>query len=217
MIQKIQVNKKLAVLETMIRDRETGCAQLRNALLALGNTFGEEILYDRSTIPFNVTTPLSRKFSGKKLRHPEGESVIISTKDDYEYFARGIAEAFTSTYRGWINFEGARGKDVFSSPVRDIRLPAIKSGQSVQQVIIAKSVIASGCTAISLAKRAYEEYMPRELIIVAPFYSMQGANELQAELKNAEIYVAFGPDKIDSAGFLVPGVGNIDARLAECG
>ena len=59
--------------------------------------------------------------------------------------------------------------------------------------------------------------MPRELIVVAPFYSTQGADELQAELKNAEIDAAFGPDEIDSDGLLVPGVGNIDARLAECG
>lgn len=217
MINKIQVNKKLEVLETIIRDRETGCALLKDALHTLGKTFGEEIFYERQTIPFHITTPLSRKFSGKKLQQAEGESVIVSTKDDYQYFAKGIAEAFTSTYQGWINFEGARGKNVFSSPVRDIKLPEVKSGKSVQRVIIAKSVIASGCTAISLAKRAYGEYMPRELIVVAPFYSTQGADELQAELKNAEIYVAFGPDEIDSDGLLVPGVGNIDARLAECG
>ena len=120
MINKIQVNKKLEVLETIIRDRETGCAQLKDALYALGKTFGEEIFYERQTTPFRITTPLFYKFSGKKLQQTEGESVIVSTKDDYQYFAKGIADAFTSTYQGWINFEGARGKNVFSSPMSTV-------------------------------------------------------------------------------------------------
>ena len=69
------------------------------------------------------------------------------------------------------------------------------------------------CTAITLAKKAFTKYYPEELIIVAPFYCKQGVDELQAELSNARIFVAFEPDNINEDGMLVPRVGNIDARL----
>ena len=61
---------------------------------------------------------------------------------------------------------------------------------------------------------ALSKYYPEELIIAAPFYCKQGIDELQAELKSAQIYVAFGPDELNADGMLIPGVGNIDVRLA---
>lgn len=214
MIQQISSGYKMKLLETVIRNKETSVEDLRQSLLDLGRIMGDEILGQCSLSSKRIFTPLLSIFSGVQSKPDDGITVVISTKDDYAYFANGIAEGCSSVYHGFIDFDGARGEAVYSSPYRSINLPEIKPTLSVKRVIVAKSVIASGCTAITLAKTAVSKYYPEELIIVAPFYSQQGIEELQAELRNAQIYVAFGPDELNSDGMLIPGVGNIDARLA---
>lgn len=213
MVQRILLGYKMLALETKIRDKDTSSKELRKALHELGQIMGDEIIGQHRLSAKKVMTPLLSMFKGVQLQQDDGISIIISTKDDYAFFAQGIAEGCSSTYRGFIDFHGARGKDVYSSPYRSIEFPAMNPSLSVKRVIIAKSVIASGCTAITLAKTALSKYYPEELIIVAPFYCQQGIDELQVELRNAKIYVAFGPDELNEDGMLVPGVGNIDARL----
>lgn len=214
MIQQISGGYKMQLLETAIRDAETSVVELRQALLELGRMMGDEIRGRCSLSSKKVMTPLHLFFGGVQSKPDDGISVVISTKDDYVYFAKGIAEGWSSVYHGYIDFDGARGESVYNSPYRSISFPEIKSQLPIRRVIIAKSVIASGCTAITLAKTAITKYLPEELIIVAPFYSQQGIDELFAELRNAKIYVAFGPDELNQDGMLVPGVGNIDARVA---
>lgn len=213
MVQKTPSGYKMKLLETTIRNKETAVEELRQALLDLGRIMGDEILGQCNLSSKSIVTPLRSIFSGVQSKPDDGITIVISTKDDYAYFAKGIAEGCSSVYHGYIDFDGARGEAVYSSPYRSMDLPEIKSMLSVKRVIVAKSVIASGCTAITLAKKAVSNYCPEELVIVAPFYSQQGVDELQAELRNAKIYVAFGPDELNSDGMLVPGVGDIDARL----
>ncbi len=214
MIEKINLGYKMQLLETTIRDKETPTEKLRESLYKLGQIMGAEILGQCTLSPKNIITPLLSPFSGFQQQKDTGISIIISTKDDYQYFATGIAEGFQSTYQGYLDFGDVRGENIFSSPLRALELPEILSEQPIKRVIIAKSVIASGCTAISLARTTLSKYFPEELIIVAPFYSQKGIDELQTELKNAKIYVAFGPDNLNENGLLVPGIGNIDKRIA---
>lgn len=61
-----------------------------------------------------------------------------------------------------------RGKDALSVPVRSVVLPDILMGKQLD-IVIAKAVIATGCTAISLVKKAYEKYMPKVIIITVLF------------------------------------------------
>jgi len=213
-MQQILSGYKMKLLETTIRNKETSVEELRQALLDLGRIMGDEILGQCNLSSKSIMTPLLSIFSGVQSKLDDGITVVISTKDDYAYFAKGIAEGCSSVYHGYIDFDGARGEAVYSSPYRSMNLPEIKSTMSVKRIIVAKSVVASGCTAITLAKTAITKYYPEELVIAAPFYSQQGIDELQSELRNAKIYVAFGPDELNSDGMLIPGVGNIDTRLA---
>ncbi len=174
---------------------------------------GEELIGQERMVTKKISTPLTKIFHGKQLVKDNGISIIISTRDDYDYFAKGISKGCDIIYRGYIDFLGHRGESVYSSPIRSIEFPEIKVAGEIKRIIIAKSVIASGCTAITLAKSAMSRFEAEELIIVAPFYCKKGVEELQAELRRAKMYVAFGPDEIDTDGMLIPGVGNIDQRL----
>ncbi len=213
MIERVQ-NYKVKLLETKIRDKDTSTEELRNALYSLGRIMGDEVYGNSRLITKPIKTPLFKSFMGSQLEDDEGATIVISTKDDYEYLAKGIAEECSTVYRGYMDFGGVRGTNTYTSPARSIEFPDIKSDIQITRIIIAKSVIASGCTAITLAQKAMAKYFTRELIIVAPFYSKKGIDELSSELKMAKIYVASEPDEIDDDGMLIPGVGNIDKRLA---
>lgn len=117
-------------------------------------------------------------YSGVKIDGSK-EYVVISTKDEYEYFANGIAIQIGDCYRGYIEFIRGAGEKDFCASTRKISLPEIKTGKPVEYVIIAKSVLATGCTAISLARTAQDIYMPNKLIIASVFYSERGVLELK--------------------------------------
>lgn len=200
-------------LATDVRDINSSSQVLRQRLTDLGRLFGEKIVGDEYVSATKITTPMGRLYNG--LVMAPARTVVVSTRDDYEYFANGISVTLPGeALRGYMDFGGLRGPDTLSSGIRAIELPTIKIGQIVDTVIIAKSVLASGCTAISLAKKAMSIYYPPKLIIAAVFYSEQGIYDLYSELPNIHaIYIHNEPDNLTQDGMLIPGVGNIDQRL----
>ncbi|MCM1507948.1 MAG: uracil phosphoribosyltransferase [Ruminococcus flavefaciens] len=199
------------MIETKIRNHETEKDELRKSLHYFGYNLGIQICTDKLLTGVNVCTPMGCTYQGNKI-DDSYNNIIISTKNDYQYFAAGVSQAVDCSYTGYIDFNGARGKSTYTEPIRSIELPDILNGKPVGNVIIAKSVIATGCTAISLAKKALEKYFPKNLIIVSVFYSKNGIDELNYELPNADIYVGTNSDNIDENGMLIPGIGNIDIR-----
>jgi uracil phosphoribosyltransferase len=209
-----QVNNGYAqILETKIRDESTSEGELKESLFKLGAIVGQEICVDNFLSDVTVKTPMEATYSGVKIDESK-EYVVISTKDEYEYFALGIARQISDCYRGYIEFIRGEGKNDSCAPIRTISLPEIKTGKPVEYVIIAKSVLATGCTAISLAKKALEKYMANGIIIASVFYSERGVLELKKQIPHAKIYVCTSPDKINDEGMLLPGIGDIDLRMS---
>lgn len=199
------------MLETKIRDCSSSKTELQESLYDLGYLIGIQVCNDCFLYDKKIQTPMECDFYGKTLI--EDNNVIISTRDDYLYFAAGIAKSIKCNYQGFIDFNGSRGENIYRSPIRTIELPDITNGKPIENVIIAKSVVATGCTAITLAKKAFEKYMPRRLTIVSYFYSQNGIDEISTALPNADIYVNEKDESIDASGMLTPGVGNIDLRI----
>ena len=92
-------------------------------------------------------------------------------------------------------------------------LPEPRKEFPTDSVIIAKSVLATGCTAISLTRKAVEMYNPRNVIIASIFYSDIGIAEMLNEISTAQIFTFGKADSLDENGMLIPGVGNLDQRL----
>lgn len=211
MIKHIETNDYIKMLETKIRDSSSSKTDIQESLYALGYLIGIQVCSEYFLSDKKIQTPMKCDFNGKSLT--ESNNVIISTKDYYRLFASGITKSIKCNYQGFIDFNGSRGENIFKSPIRTIELPDITNGKPIDNVIIAKSVVATGCTAISLAKKSLEKYMPRNLIIVSYFFSQNGVNELNTALPNADIYVSEKDDNIDASGMLNPGVGNLDLRI----
>lgn len=208
---KIISNTYCSALITEIRDQDTPQERICDRLFNLGRIMGEQIIGDEHTSSSVVTTPMKLKYNG--LRIMQDLTAIVSTRDDYKYFASGIASPFESVIRGFMDFGGMRGIEALTSPIRAIDLPEIKRGQFVQTLIIAKSVLAMGCTAIHLARKAIETYNPQKIIVASVFYSDRGITDISLELPQSKIYVFDNPDTLDKDGMLIPGVGNLDKRL----
>jgi len=213
-MQNVYKSQYVSALLTDIRDRNSSPELLQKRLFELGELMGKHIAGEEMTIQEQITTPMGHSFTGRRMI--QSRTVVLSTLDDYQYFALGISSVIVGSMRGFMDFAGVRGPDALSSPIRAATLPEVKTGQKVKIVIIAKSVLATGCTAITLAKKAYENYYPEKLIIATVFYSQTGIDDVVQDLPNPRIFVVGEPDSLDSSGMLVPGIGNIDNRIISC-
>lgn len=203
-------NEYTEVLKNTVRDQQTNDKLLTKSLYSLGAEIGKYILEEYLIKKKEINTPMNVTYLGTYVE--EKNIVVISTKDDYKFFGNGIASLFTSVSRGYIEFNGDRGEAALKNTCRSMSMP---DNSNVDMVIIAKSVIATGCTAITLAKKAYEKYNPEYLVIVGAFYSDRGVKELRDSCRNAIIISVGDPDELRSDGMLVPGVGNLDERIKK--
>ncbi len=201
-------------LQTKIRSENTEQNDLRDSLTKLGSRIGIDIISENILKEVEVSTPMKQKYQG--FMFSDSLNLIYSTKDDYEFFAKGIASNIPNSLQGYFDFQGVRGPDALTQPIRAVSHPSVKAGNTIGTVIIAKAVLATGCTAISLTKNIISKYNPRNLIIASAFYSQRGVSELLAEIPTIKcIYTVGKPDTLNKDGMLIPGVGNLDERLTS--
>lgn len=201
-------------LATEIRSEKTEQEKLKEMLLKLGNKIGTHIVSDYMISKSEVTTPMEQEFKGFVFSNTF--NLVYSTKDDYRFFAKGISDYLPSSKQGYFDFQGARGLNALTQPIRAVSHPTINTGFNIDTIIIAKAVLATGCTAISLAKNIINKYHPNTLIIATAFYSQSGLQELYSEIPTIKsIYAVGTPDLLNENGMLIPGVGNLDSRLTS--
>lgn len=195
----------------LLRDRATEARVLSRALASIGHELGQAICLDLKSTPTQVETPMG---SLCVVPRPTTDwAVVVTTKGDMEVFGTHIAKSLPPAKVGYMAFEGRRGLAALNAPVREIQLPPVKG--PVGLLVVGKSVLATGCTAISLTRTAITTYSPQRLAIATVFYSLEGLCELELEFPEAEIYVTGEPDLLNAEGLLVPGVGLIEERLGE--
>ncbi len=195
----------------IIRSKESSSQDLKKALYHIGSELGKKIIEEFYLKERKITTPM--EYDIDEAIFPDIPlSAVFTTKDDMQYYAKGLGEVLENCVLGCMDFEGRRGLQALNSPIREIELPDVKN-EAVDSLIIAKSTLATGCTAVSLTKTALTHFLPRRLIIATIFYSVKGLNYLKRELPNAHIFVVGKPDLLDKGGMLLPGIGNLDRRL----
>ena len=194
----------------IIRDSRSTSFDLKKNIKELGEEIGKKVIIDYFLVKEAITTPMSSQIEGFLPKIPL--CAIITTKDDFLFLGAGISSTLQNSILGYMDFNGQRGVQALNADIRHMELPK-PIGQNVHTLIIAKAVLATGCTAIHLTKKAMNTYMPRNIIIASIFYSEQALAELSHEIPNADIFVVGKPDILDENGMLVPGIGNLDERL----
>lgn len=205
------VNEKIFEgFRNKIRDKNTSSEDLQKILKKLGMEISNRIIEKYFISDRHIVTPIGESCFGSYICVPK--VAVITTKDDYSYFGAGFIDSFENVVSGYMDFNGRRGAEALSSPIRNLVLP---DASNVDTLIIAKSVLATGCTAIALAKKAVEKYNPRLVIFASVFYSNQGVMEINNEFKNADFFLFGEADNIRKDGMLIPGIGDIDKRLSS--
>ncbi|MCX2741997.1 uracil phosphoribosyltransferase [Pontibacter anaerobius] len=194
---------------TNVRNKDTSRDQLVESLTIVGQSIGRNIFNSYFTQEANVTTPMSQSYKG--ILNIEKSIVIISTDADYNNYAQGIASNFRNCYRGYIDYAGKRGKDALREEFRTLHLPEINKPY-IDVLVVAKTVLATGCTAISITQNAIQKYKPRTVIIASVFYTQVGIEELVNEFPHYN-FLLIEEDELNDDGMLLPGVGNLDKRL----
>lgn len=64
-----------------------------------------------------------------------------------------------------------------------------------------------------MTKKAIELYNPQNIVIATVFYTKRGIEEIKKEISTAQIYAYGIPDELNDDGMLIPGCGNLDARI----
>lgn len=210
-LPRIQVIRSPIALSLagVVRNRNSKSDDIRKALSQLGYEFSREIL-SRHARADEVITPLGEPAAVVNL--DRGQTAVVATKGDYDTFGLSIATGVEPSIVGYMNFEGRRAQEALNTPVREIQLPT-SGGRIVETLVIAKSVLATGCTAISLTDTAVDCYRPTHLVIASIFYSESGISELGTRFPTATIVVLGKPDKLDNDGILHPGVGLLEDRM----
>lgn len=198
------------MIKGKLRDVNTNASSLKESLIELGEIIGREIIGRHYVEHKSIVTPMDIQCVIPSISNKK--TVIVSTRDDFKYFAQGIVNIIPHSDQGFMDFDGKRGISALTSEVRLIKLPDLNN---VECVIVAKSVLATGCTALSLLERAINLYSPRLVIVATVFYSESGVLDLKERFPNVEIILIGEADTIDQDGMLIPGVGNIDKRIKE--
>jgi uracil phosphoribosyltransferase len=196
-----------------IRNSLATSENICGSLYHLGVSLGRKIIESKMLQETQIKTPEGNLIKGRSLE--DAISVIITTKDDFEFLGKGIYSVFDLAYMGYFEFERNAGYATLTSSIRSMEIPQISTNR-VANLIIAKSVIATGCTAIALARNALQNYFPKNTIIASAFYTEAGVMELQAALPHADLFVVGSPDKLmEDRITLSPGIGHLDQRMKD--
>jgi len=207
------VNNEYSIaLKNEVRDSDSAW-DLRESLEALGNLLSHEILQSGFISEREFMTPMGCELKGPRLTIP-GCAVVVTTSVDKDSLGKGISVSFKEVRHGEMNFAGLRGMQALNGSPREIVLPAV---DNPDLLVIGKTVLATGCTAISLTRTAVEKLRPNKTIIASVFYSNKGLEELCKGLAGIdfEVFVIGQPDELNEDGMLIPGVGDLDRRMQE--
>lgn len=201
-------NPYIEAIKLQVRSRDHDQSLARNLRL-LGHAMGELLVERLFLVAGTVRTPMGESVEGQIPAIPL--CVIISKKDERSHFADGLHATLDGSQRGYIDFAGKRGPDVYKTPPLEIDLPTPR-GQ-VHAVIVAKAAIAGGCTVVEMARIAINQYFPTQIVFTGAFYTSQGIEEIRAQFPQASFFVAGEPDRLNDKRMLLPGIGQLDERL----
>lgn len=199
--------------KNQVRDVQAPAQSLPPALVKLGRQVAQAIMQDAlgDAPQVQMQTPMGQTVTGPVPCLPH--TLVLTTKQERSYLGEPIRQELGALHAGYLAFGNLRGPEVLNAAPTEAAWPAV--GTRVELLVIAKSVLASGCTALALARRAIDRFQPARVVIASIFYSNEGVAEMQVELPNAKVYVLGEADRLTRDGMLEPGVGLIEQRLPE--
>lgn len=197
---------------TKIRDRTTGQIEFRKGLVKLGRLLGFEIARTFDVTRRVVVTPLNVEAEGVEI--PDIDRVVLVTVLRAAMpLTEGLLKVFPNARQGVVSArrveETYMGGLEFDVEFTYIRIPQIKPEEIV---VIADPMLATGSTLLKVGEEVVKNGTPKRLIFATVISTMQAINRLLSKFTNAEVFTVAVDQKLDSRGYIVPGLGDAGDR-----
>jgi uracil phosphoribosyltransferase len=180
---------------TVLTDRRTSSKRYQKAMRKLGAFLAQAIKLDAPTAK---------------------TALLICTAEDADFLAEGLLAELSLSLEDlrlacfWNLRSSPSGVDSDVAPI--IRRYEEPSSEKLDLVIVAKSVIATGCVVRHNVMDVVDRKNPKRILVVSPVMKAGTERALRAEFPKSIakrmkfIYFAID-DKVDSNGYLDPGIG----------
>ncbi len=191
---------------TLVRNRRTNQVAFRKAIYRIGRYLAYEFLRTMDTQESDVETPLGHA-EGRRVKGNDKIVIILVLRAAIP-FVEGMYKNFPMARTGVIS--AWRGKaPTFPIEVNYVKIPKIRKDDVV---VIADPMLATGHTLREVAKRVAKQGNPKRLAFFSVIATRQGIDYVAKAFPKAEFYTCAIDPKLDSHGYIVPGLGDAGDR-----
>jgi len=206
-------HKNLVVLDnplvkhylTIIRDKRTTYHDFRECADKLSLILAYEASYELSFLKKNIQTPLA-PFSGSEIN---GEIVLVPVLRAGLGLINGFIELFPKAKVGHI---GVYRNEETLEPVRYyFKFPRIRN-QKKCMVYILDPMLATGGSILYSVNELHKHKISR-IVVISLVTAPEGLKKVLSKYKNVKIYTCSVDSRLNSRGYIVPGLGDAGDRM----
>lgn len=192
----------------ILRDKNTSSVRFRKGLVRVGRICGYELMRLLDKKPVVVTTPLG-KCRGTVVA--EKDIVILGVLRAAMPLVEGLLKAFPEARLGLV---GARRIEKGSSRKFEIEMNYLKIPKMSREtvLIVADPMLATGSTIIQLWEGHLSKLGQKKTFFLSVLSSRYGVKALRKAAPSAEIVTLAVDKKLNSKGYIVPGLGDAGDR-----
>jgi uracil phosphoribosyltransferase len=196
-IARLLVQEKL----TLIRREGIDGIHFRGGIIEIGRWLAYELSNTLEKEDVTVQTPLGIA-EGVRIKD-KNDIVVVSVLRAAIPLVEGIMRVFRNAQYGVVG-ASRRDEPPFKVDISYFKLPPLDD----KIVVIADPMLATGNTMNAILDRIKEKGKPRRLVLLNVIASRQGIEQMQEEHPDVEIYTCAVDEKINSDGYIVPGLGD---------
>ncbi|RZK50841.1 MAG: uracil phosphoribosyltransferase [Pedobacter sp.] len=175
--------------------------RFRNNLHRLGVFFAHEISKTMAYTEIETQTPLGLAKSMVLTTQPVIATILRAGLP----FQQGFLEVFDKAECAFITaYRNTKKNGEFTIQMEHISAPNLDG----KTVILVDPMLATGLSMVLCAKELIGDYKIKELHICAAIASVEGVNQVKANLPKAKLWVGAVDQEMTSKSYIVPGLGD---------
>jgi len=189
---------------TLIRKKDTSCNKFRTILREISTLLAYEVTRDLPLRHEEIETPMAAMnapiLDGKKI-------VLVSILRAGNGILDGMLQLLPSARVGHIGIY--RDPKTLTAVEYYFKMPPEMSSRDV---IIVDPMLATGHSAVAAVNRI-KSLKPQSIKFVCLVAAPEGIRELQSEHPDLQIYTAAVDERLNSHGYIIPGLGDAGDRI----
>lgn len=191
---------------SILRDKKTSSRDFRENLQEISRLMAYEVFRNVKLTKIDISTPIA-KTTGNKINQDINLFPILRAGQG---FVSGFLSIFPNAKVGHIGLY--RDKKTLQPVQYLFKYPKAKNYSDALNIIL-DPIIATGGTIIEALKILKKENITKNIKIVSIVSVNSSIQKILKEFPNVEIYLIAIDKKLDSNGYIVPGLGDAGDRI----